>query len=231
MPKKSSVRSVLESAIELKRPLWKKAVGEFEPYRALGERLQRLDDSSGTGAKILNLYSSAFSQAKANQFEGALADLAAATKLAKTAQGELDQQKRTIASQTASEEEEQLAAFGMVVQVDDPEYGFDTDKDAKNFYLANTLGEKGGLEKSETLIKIESVLNDCIERKIALEKAGASIDEIIQTVFKNIPKAFWPDSIVKEVVLFKAVSAQIESEQALAEAGPLPVAVRPPLVS
>lgn len=201
-----------------KRAAWRKAASAFHPYRLIGERIQKADPDSVVAADIIRLQAEALRKVSDFQYDEAIAKLARGTELAKSAQEEINRQKAAIALETAADEEDQVAAFSMVVRVEDSEYGFDTDTDAKHFYLANTVGETGVLEKSETLRKMESVLAKCLERKERLEKAGASIDEIVQSVFKNVPPALWPDSVVKEVQLYKAVTAQIEAEKGLEEA-------------
>ncbi|ADB15913.1 hypothetical protein Psta_1235 [Pirellula staleyi DSM 6068] len=203
-----------------KRTAWRKANSEFHPFKLLGERLKEKESAPGKGAEIMAKFDLAMTKADEFDYDAGIALLGEAIVLAKAAQVEIEREK-VLAQQFATEkEEEHKALFDFVVIVEDKEYGFDTDTDAENFYLANTIaeGSSGTLVKSDKLKKMEKAITECAERKRALQAKGATIDEIVSTVYKNIPEALWPDDVVKEVALYKSVTAQIEAEKGIEEA-------------
>lgn len=202
-----------------KRNAWRKANSDFHPYKLLGERLKAGEPDPSHGASIMKKFDEAMKKADEFDYDTGISLLGEATNLAKEAQREVDLEMDRIALLTTASEEEHKKLFDLIVIVKDSVYGFDVDTDAENFYLANTISEGGvgTLEKSPKLKAIEKAIGECAERKKALQAKGATIDEIVSTVYKNIPEAFWPDDVVKEVALYKAVTAQIEAEKGIEE--------------
>jgi hypothetical protein len=202
------------------RAKWRKANSEFHPYKLLGERLKEKEEGAGNGAKIMKLFDEAMKKADEFEYDEGISLLGDATRIAKEAQKAIDAERKRIAQLTKDDEEKHQKAFDFVVRVEDKDYGFDPDMDASNFYLANTIeeGSVGTLKKSDKLKEIEGILATCGERKRKLQAAGATIDEIVSTVYKNVPESLWPDDVVKEVALYKAVTAEIEAEQEVEKA-------------
>lgn len=205
---------------EKERAKWRKANSAFHPYHLLGERLQEKETAPGDGATIMRYFDEAMKLADKHEYAAAIGELDEATKVGKAAQKKIDTERADIIKETKADEEKQRKLFDVTVLVKDKSYGFDTDTDAQNFYLANTVeeGGVGTLKKSERLVEMEAVFAKCLERKEKLQKAGATIDEIVDAVYKNIPEALWPNDVVKEVVLYKAVVAQIDAEKGIEEA-------------
>lgn len=205
---------------EKARARWRKASSEFHAHKLFGQRVKDNEPTPGNGARIMELFDRALTTADKFDYDAAIVLLDQAAKLAKKTQADNTEALNSIARESAAKKEEYQAAFNMVVQVEDPEYGFDTDTDAKYFYLANAIEEDGlgTLKKSGKLAEMERIMGECAERKKAMKEKGATIDEIVSTVYKDVPKALWPNDVVKEVVLYQAVTAQIESEKELEEA-------------
>ncbi len=197
---------------EKKRILWRKALAAFHPHKAFAERAR-----AGAGKEIEKIYSEAMQQAKEKAYDEAIKLLNNATTLAKRAELALQSECEKLKLETMKAEDEQAEAFAFTTKVKDKEWGFDPDTDAPNFYLANSINELGGLETSPQLKKMQKVYTDCLKRRDQLKKQGASIGQIVDAVYKNIPKNFWPDDVVKEVMLYKAAKKEIEAEEGLAQ--------------
>jgi hypothetical protein len=197
-----------------KRGEWRKAAVAFRPHKLLADRCK----DPRIAARILKLYDDALKKADARAYDDAMALLAEATTLAQEAQRAITAQKTAMAAETLRDRDRQIAAFAPVARPDDPEHEFDSDTDSRDFHLANAVDDTGALTTSPALRTIQQILADCNRRKQALQRAGASIDEIIEAVYKNVPKNFWPDDVVQEVALFKAVQAEIEAEKGLQDA-------------
>ncbi len=208
-----------KSEDEKARKKWRKANSEFHPYKLLGERLKDKEEKPGDGAKIMQLFDDAMKKADLFEYDEAIGLLLKATEVGKQAQKVIDVARQQIAEETKKDEERHKEVFSVYVLVQDKEYGFDTDTDAQNFYLANTIvdGGVGTLEKSKKLKDMEEIIGKCAERKQKLQAAGATIDEIVSVVYKDVPEAFWPDDVVKEVALYKAVTAEIAMEKEIEE--------------
>lgn len=200
-----------------KKPQWAKEAAKFRSQKLLADRLLAAGDSDGRGAEILAAYEKAVKAADDDRFDDALELLAEANRIADEAREQVLNEKNRIAEETRKDSEKQREVFNLIVKTSDVKYGFDVDVDAKYFHLANNVDDLGGLKPSKELLAMADVMKTCAERKLQMQKAGASIDEIVETVYANVPKSLWPDDIVKEVVLYKSVKAEIEVEEQLAE--------------
>ena len=194
------------------RAAWRKAEAAFQPHKKFAERARE-----GPGKAIEEKYGQAVEKAEEKEYEEAIKLLKEAKRLVDEAKKKLEKEKKEIANATKEDAEKQKEAFNFTTEVKDQEWGFDTDDDAKNFYLANSVNALGGLETSPQLKQMQEVYEDCLKRRDQLKKMGASIDEIVEAVYKNVPKNFWPDDVVKEVILYKTVKEQIEAEERLAQ--------------
>jgi hypothetical protein len=179
----------------------------------LQSELNQLKTIPDRGEKLNALYTEASEAADSLDFAVAFKKIAEATKAGQEIEKELSELADSVRRETDNAEAKDKEVFDFVSKTKDKKWGFDTDDDAKNFLIGQATDEKGALVKSDKLLAIEVQVAAALKRLDKLTAAGMSPEKAGDIAFKNIPKNFWPDRVVREVIMYKRARAQFEEEK------------------
>ncbi|HEX3998417.1 MAG TPA: hypothetical protein VHX65_07705 [Pirellulales bacterium] len=180
---------------------------------ALEAAARRLREAAAPGRDIVALYENATSEASQLNYVKAGQLLDQATGLAKTAKQKLDAEVARVKASTAEAAAGDKKAFDFTSQISDAEWGFDSDADAQNFYIGAATGQLGEKAKSGQLKDMERQTGLALKRRDALLAAGSTPEQAGEVAFANIPRNFWPDNVVREVLMYKRARVNFEEEQ------------------
>jgi hypothetical protein len=189
-----------------------KKTNKPERVAQLEAEIARLKALSGPGRAIKALYDQAVQQADQLNYIKANELLDRATPLAEDAKKKLDAQVAKIQAATTSAAATDKKAFDFASQTSDAEWGFDTDADSQAFFIGAATGDVGRFVKGNKLKEMEASVTEALKRRDALLASGASPEQAGETAFANIPKNFWPDNVVREVLMYKRARKEFEDE-------------------
>ena len=115
--------------------------------------------------------------------------------------------------ETDQEAQKDKQTFDFASKTHDKHWGFDTDYDAKNFFIGQATGEYGESTASDKLLAMGEQTKAALARLEKLTSAGMSPEKAADIAFKNIPKNFWPDRVVQEVIMYQRARAAFEEEK------------------
>lgn len=199
-----------KTAFNEHRKLW----AQFRPHLVFGERLKQYEIANeltdGVGHQIVDGFQLAENMRLAGNFNQARTKLEELLLLVKNSRKEIETLKQSMTLETEGKVQEREEVFNFNTKTKDGE--FDTDSDAAKFFLANVTGDLGGLEVSPKLIKMQELFAEAIKQANKLRALGATPEEIGRVAMKGIPKAFWPDWMIKEIEMFKRAHEKIQAE-------------------
>ncbi len=188
-----------------------------EAAKKAQKQLDELNNTPDIGGEIGGLYKQANEAATDLDFIEAQRLVNEAIQIARPAQEQLNQALDNARRDTERASAADEKAFDFASKTKDKKWGFDSDDDARNFLIGNAMGQTGNLVKSEKLKEMEGRVAEAVKRKDILLASGASPEEVGETVFKNIPRNFWPDSFVREVIMYQRARADFEAEKVAAQ--------------
>lgn len=171
------------------------------------------------GRQIMLLKDQAELLAAQKNYTGGIAKLDEGEELARQARAKIEEMKREVDKDREKDAEKEKEVFAFSSRMTDKDWGFDTDDDAMTFMLGTIPDENGTLVKSPKLAKMEETLAACLKRRDKLVELGCDPVESANVAFGNIPKNFWPDSVVRECVMFKRAQEHFENLQEAEEDG------------
>ncbi len=169
------------------------------------------------GVKLMALHDDAKALGEKKDFKEAEKHLkqmvAGANKIMKAGEN-VKSQMREEASKAAKTES---SAFDFGSKIDDKKWGFNTNKDAMAFMVGQSRDDQGNLIASDKLKAMTEAVEAAIKRKDKLIGSGVDPVEAGEIAFKNIPRNFWPPSVVREVAMYRRATATFEAEKEQAE--------------
>jgi hypothetical protein len=190
-----------------------KSSQQANSQQQLERELDQLKKSPERGAKLNALYKEASEAAESLDFAVAFQKIQEATEAGREIEAELSLLAESVNRETDQESAKDKQTFDFASKTHDKNWGFDTDYDAKNFFIGQTTGEIGQLVPSDKLLAMGEQTKAALARLEQLTSAGMSPEKAADIAFKNIPKNFWPDRVVREVIMYQRARAAFEEEK------------------
>ena len=198
----------LENRIDLA-----KSSKQTDSQQKLEKELDELKKSPDRGGKLNALYKEASEAAESQDFAVAFQKIQEATEEGRLLEQELSQLASSVNHETDQAALKDKQTFDFASKTHDKHWGFDTDYDAKNFFIGQATGEYGETTASDKLLAMGEQTKAALARLEKLTSAGMSPEKAADIAFKNIPKNFWPDRVVQEVIMYQRARAAFEEEK------------------
>ena len=166
-------------------------------------QLKQLQDAPDKAKPLNDLYQSAKDLAALLDYADAMKKIDEARKIGLTLQTEMKKVSENVARETLAAEGQDKATFDFAAKTKDKHWGFDSDDDAKNFFVGAATNDMGGLVASDKLKQMYVQVDAALGRLDQLLSTGMDPESAGDIAFKNIPKNFWPDRVVREVLMYK----------------------------
>ncbi len=187
--------------------------GQAKSVQDFQTQLQQLQSAQDEAQPLNDLYREAQEAAAELDYATATKKLDEATKIGLKLQENMKNMAKSVALETQKAEVADKETFDFASKTKDKNWGFDTDDDAKKFFIGNATNDLGGLVPAEKLKKMYAQVDAALGRLEQLLSSGMDPESAGDIAFKNIPKNFWPDRVVREVLMYRRARATFEQEQ------------------
>ncbi len=206
-PREKKIAALQEKLEGAQQGKQDKSIQDFE------NQLKELEKSPDEGQPLNELYKAARDLAAALDYAEAKQKLAQATQIGLRMQENMKKVSQQVALETQRAEGDDKQTFDFASKTKDKHWGFDSDDDAKNFFVGAATNDLGTLVPSDQLKQMYAQVDLALGRLDKLLSAGMDPEKAGDVAFKNIPKNFWPDRVVREAIMYQRARATFEEEE------------------